>query len=819
MKTTGYVPSGGIRPRFARRKFLGWWLVPGLVGSFFLAACGGGGSSGPQLELSTETIQATHVLGSAAVVTEIALRNSGDELLTFSLTAPAFWLSAASATNGEIRPGEAATIRFTLECSAPGDVAGSITISGNFDNDANLSASLHCQLPPITLKLSTEAIQTTYVLGSAPVVTEIILINGSDYEPLTFSLTGDPFWLSAANATSGEIGPGETMPVQFILECSTPGDVAGSITISGNFENDASFSASLHCQAPPITVILSKSIPDSSGHPQLNAQSEMQWSIASRWNEQPAVDYTIVSNDERVTVSPASGSVELDGTIVTSLDAACPAPSDQGVELRVTAGDGLLDAIWNVDCQGGSGEVRGVEIYQGPMAIREVYEDDDSEEGGTFQKESFVGLIPGRDSVVTVRVEHETDYLGEPAFNVVDGTGTSHPVETEILSTTDPEESASGNYETEFMFPVARSLFEAESTLRTDIDVDGSDDGPVRKHVLVLNDLAFFDAPLIRIRFFRMENNDGIPNIESLDNFVDALVNYMPTSGVEITVEGIMHHTSGGSWNISRALSDLQDHWLENAEADEYYHGIYIYSDGYPGGVAYLSGKVGLSLDPFSFRDDRFLRDNYVFPHEMGHNFSLPHAPCGGPAGVDPNYPYSEARLGPRRGWKFIENRFIEPDETYYDLMSYCNPTSVSDYNFGKAARYLEVSTRLAVQPPKVLASNASDYVPLTRTGEKAQSLALSGDVDDQGQWSFRRAVYSGRDPFPINLLEVHSHIVKLFDVNGVEVASQSFSPMAITHGTGFGWGVRIAVPASRPVELVVTDLDGIELLRAELEL
>ena len=819
MKTTGYVPSGGIRPRFARRKFLGWWLVPGLVGSFFLAACGGGGSSGPQLELSTETIQATHVLGSAAVVTEIALRNSGDELLTFSLTAPAFWLSAASATNGEIRPGEAATIRFTLECSAPGDVAGSITISGNFDNDANLSASLHCQLPPITLKLSTEAIQTTYVLGSAPVVTEIILINGSDYEPLTFSLTGDPFWLSAANATSGEIGPGETMPVQFILECSTPGDVAGSITISGNFENDASFSASLHCQAPPITVILSKSIPDSSGHPQLNAQSEMQWSIASRWNEQPAVDYTIVSNDERVTVSPASGSVELDGTIVTSLDAACPAPSDQGVELRVTAGDGLLDAIWNVDCQGGSGEVRGVEIYQGPMATREVYEDDDSEEGGTFQKESFVGLIPGRDSVVTVRVEHETDYLGEPAFNVVDGTGTSHPVETEILSTTDPEESASGNYETEFMFPVARSLFEAESTLRTDIDVDGSDDGPVRKHVLVLNDLAFFDAPLIRIRFFRMENNDGIPNIESLDNFVDALVNYMPTSGVEITVEGIMHHTSGGSWNISRALSDLQDHWLENAEADEYYHGIYIYSDGYPGGVAYLSGKVGLSLDPFSFRDDRFLRDNYVFPHEMGHNFSLPHAPCGGPAGVDPNYPYSEARLGPRRGWKFIENRFIEPDETYYDLMSYCNPTSVSDYNFGKAARYLEVSTRLAVQPPKVLASNASDYVPLTRTGEKAQSLALSGDVDDQGQWSFRRAVYSGRDPFPINLLEVHSHIVKLFDVNGVEVASQSFSPMAITHGTGFGWGVRIAVPASRPVELVVTDLDGIELLRAELEL
>ena len=108
--------------------------------------------------------------------------------------------------------------------------------------------------------------------------------------------------------------------------------------------------------------------------------------------------------------------------------------------------------------------------------------------------------------------------------------------------------------------------------------------------------------------------------------------------------------------------------------------------------------------------------------------------------------------------------------------------------------------------------------MPLTRTGERAQSLALSGHVDDQGQWSFRRAVYSERNPLPINWLEVRSYIVTLVDVNGTEIASQSFSPMEIVHGTGLDWGVRIVVPVSQPVGLVVADLNGIEFLRAALE-
>ncbi len=670
------------------------------------------------------------------------------------------------------------------------------------------------------LELSTEAIQTTYVLGSAPVGTEITLRNIGD-EVLTFSLRGTAFWVSAANATSGEVVPGGEAIIQFTLECSVPGDVAGTITISGNFGSDASVSASLRCEAPPITVALSEPIPDSAGHPRLDAQGHMQWGIASTWSGQPAVDYTIVSSNELVTVDPASGSVGLDDTVVTSLDVACPAPSDEDIALRIAAGDGLLDAVWGVDCQGGSGEVRRVELYQGPMAVREVYEADDSGENGTFTTKKFADLIPGRDGVVTVRVEHETDYLGEPAFSIVDGTDASHPVDLEILSASDPDENGSGNYETEFMFPVLGDLFKQDSTLRADIDVDGSDEGAFREHVLALSELAFSNTPSISIRLFPMETSRGVPkDLEAeLDDFINSVTNYMPLdNNMEITVEDTVELT--GNWHPIRALTYLRDQWTENGEADEYYHGVFTYNEDGLLGVAYLSFNAGLSVDPRGAPGGSSLKDNGTFAHEMGHNFSLRHAPCGRASNVDPGYPYRDGRLGPRRGWKFIENRFIEPSETYYDLQSYCDPTSVSDFNFGKAARYLSgLAARLVAQPPKVLSSNARDYAPLTRTGERAQSLALTGGVDDQGQWSFRRAVYSSRMPLPVDLLAAHSHIVTLFDAHGTEIATHFFSPSAIIHGTGWGWGMRVAMPVSQPVELAVTDLDGTELLRVELEL
>jgi hypothetical protein len=88
--------------------------------------------------------------------------------------------------------------------------------------------------------------------------------------------------------------------------------------------------------------------------------------------------------------------------------------------------------------------------------------------------------------------------------------------------------------------------------------------------------------------------------------------------------------------------------------------------------------------------------------HELGHNMGRQHAPCGGAAGPDPNYPYAGAVIG-SWGYDAVTKKLMAPS-AYVDLMSYCNPSWVSDYNYKK------VQTALEAQP-FITGAPASPYV------------------------------------------------------------------------------------------------------------
>ena len=91
-------------------------------------------------------------------------------------------------------------------------------------------------------------------------------------------------------------------------------------------------------------------------------------------------------------------------------------------------------------------------------------------------------------------------------------------------------------------------------------------------------------------------------------------------------------------------------------------------------GVAYLPGRSSVAG-----------LGGGVMAHELGHNMSLLHAPCGGGGGLDPFFPTATASIGVW-GYDIGADRLIPA--THKDLMSYCHPQWISDYSFAKALRY-----------------------------------------------------------------------------------------------------------------------------------
>ena len=94
------------------------------------------------------------------------------------------------------------------------------------------------------------------------------------------------------------------------------------------------------------------------------------------------------------------------------------------------------------------------------------------------------------------------------------------------------------------------------------------------------------------------------------------------------------------------------------------------------GGVAFIGTRVSFSIPSAT-----------TMAHELGHNMSLYHAPCGAAGGPDPSFPYPDGSIG---AWGYDSRdggRLVHPRQGR-DLMSYCSPRWISDYSFTNALRY-----------------------------------------------------------------------------------------------------------------------------------
>ncbi len=247
-----------------------------------------------------------------------------------------------------------------------------------------------------------------------------------------------------------------------------------------------------------------------------------------------------------------------------------------------------------------------------------------------------------------------------------------------------------------------------------------------------------------------------------VQSYVDRLSALLPVSGVEMSVRQAMRfdgnvRSNGNGWsNVLNSIYRLRQQ--DNPARRVYYYGLLApastaYTFCSSGCVAGLSGMPGAS-DEFQrgsiglghFPDGSDIGAGDTMAHELGHAMGRPHTQCQtGENGS--GYPYTNGQIG-SWGYDVAAARLRQPT-THFDVMGYCNPNWVSDYNFKRLFDRLSfVHGGGQLVPPSDPARRPGEFLSfvldadgsVTRAEDvRLRSHALGEDhevslVDDQGQ-------------------------------------------------------------------------------------
>ena len=135
-------------------------------------------------------------------------------------------------------------------------------------------------------------------------------------------------------------------------------------------------------------------------------------------------------------------------------------------------------------------------------------------------------------------------------------------------------------------------------------------------------------------------------------------------TSLDLTVEG-------NTWGIILEMEPV----YRAEKATGYWYAVSDSDEGYVRGIARLNGLVSFGK-PWDTE----------LAHEVGHNLDLPHAPCGGALGTDPDFPYDNGSIG-MWGFDFRDSTLVSPVGRR-DIMGYCYDKGwLSDYYYEKVIR------------------------------------------------------------------------------------------------------------------------------------
>lgn len=219
-------------------------------------------------------------------------------------------------------------------------------------------------------------------------------------------------------------------------------------------------------------------------------------------------------------------------------------------------------------------------------------------------------------------------------------------------------------------------------------------------------------APL-RIRFVPIRQTDngltGRVSEANKDQFLVMTRKILPIPGYDADVRApysvrfLEIDPQGNSWRV--LVSELDA--VRVAEgSNRYYYGV-VQTPYTGGGVVGIAAGLGSRT---SLGYDRFPDADPTVAHELGHNWGRRHVPACGPAGVDPQYPYSSGQIGVFG--MDVETGELKAPSANTDIMGYCAENVwISDYTYDNIFTYRAINDRVSttVQPSLLVWGRVQD--------------------------------------------------------------------------------------------------------------
>ena len=332
-------------------------------------------------------------------------------------------------------------------------------------------------------------------------------------------------------------------------------------------------------------------------------------------------------------------------------------------------------------------------------------------------------------------------YLNGTETHVADIPATTTPIPTEVLEH-DLSISANAEIPGEIVQPGLEMVIEIDLEGVLDPGVGVSKRIPeTGRQVVEVREMPVFDLTVIPFLWSADPNREVVETTEAMEADPEGhellwdTRTLLPIGDLEVTAHEPVLSSSNSKYALlaeTRAIRAMEG-------GTGHYMGMMSGTLNPGGGVASRPGRVNFSSLNAS-----------TIAHELGHNMSLQHAPCGDPRNVDSSFPYRDGSTG-AWGYDFRDGGGLVHPSTP-DLMSYCRPRRISDYHFANALRFRLFDER----PPLVAATSLLLWGGLDAEGEPFLNPAFVVDAppalpDSAGEHRIAGRTASGDELFALS--------------------------------------------------------------------